>query len=162
MRLFELVNADRRFTPQRMNIINTVAEVFRISSNEFAATQQFVINNDPENLKNPSILVLNPEEKECELCKRMLTGYQDTTIFFLRIASVDLYFLKYKSREQINLNGLPIISGQVYTFAKGGSLRSSQGYAIYYSDISSSFLSDFIIHKLCYAASRNQPADPSE
>ena len=29
MRLYELVNADRRFTPQRMNIINTVAEVFQ-------------------------------------------------------------------------------------------------------------------------------------
>ena len=150
MRLFELVNSDRRFTPQRMNIINTVAEVFRILPDEFASIQQFVMNDDPEKLKNPAILILNPEDKECEICKKMLTGYQDTTICFLRIASVDLYFLRYKSREQLNLNGLPIISGQVYTFAKGGSLKSSQGYAIYYSDISSSFLSDIIIHKLSF------------
>ncbi len=60
MRLYELVNADRRFTPQRMNIINTVAEVFKISPDEFAATEQFVKNNDPENLVNSSILVLYP------------------------------------------------------------------------------------------------------
>ena len=150
MRLFELVNADRRFTQQRMNIINTVAEVFKISPEEFAATEQFVKNNEPENLKNPAILILRPGDEECDLCKRMMTGYQDTNIYFLRIASVDLYFLKYISGEQLYLNGLPITTGLVYSFAKGGSLRSSQGHAIYYSDISSTFLSDIIIHKLSF------------
>jgi ABC-type multidrug transport system ATPase subunit/ABC-type multidrug transport system permease subunit len=150
MRLYELVNADRRFTSQRMNIINTVAEVFKISPDEFAATEQFVKNNEPENLENSSILVLSPGHEECDLCKRMLTGYQDTNIFFLRIASVDLYFVKYISQEQLYLNGLPISPGQVYSYAKGVTLRSSQGYPIYYSDISSTFLSDIIIHKLSF------------
>jgi len=50
MRLYELVNSDRRFTPQRMNIINTVAEVFKISSDEFTAIEQFVKNDTPGNL----------------------------------------------------------------------------------------------------------------
>ena len=95
MRLYELVNADRQFTLQRMNIINTVAEVFKISQDEFAAIEQFVKNDNPENLNNPAILVLRPGEEECELCKKMLTGYQDTTIIILRVASVDLYFIKY-------------------------------------------------------------------
>ena len=149
IRLYELANADRRFTPLKMNIINTVAEVFKISPDEFAATEQFVKNNNPKDLDNPSVLVLS-SENESELCKKMLTGYQDTNIYFLRIASVDLYFLKYISQEQLYLNGLPITSGQVYSFAKGGTLRSAQGYAIYYSDISSSFLSNIIIHKLSF------------
>ncbi len=150
MRLYELLNVDRRFTSQRMNIINTVAEVFRISSDEFAATEQFVKNDEPKKLENPAILVLRPGEQKCEICKRMITGYQDTTIYFLRVASVDLYFVKYISNEQLYLNGLPITSGQVYTFAKGGSLKSAQGHAIYYSDISASFLSDIIIHKISF------------
>ncbi|HPF01714.1 MAG TPA: ATP-binding cassette domain-containing protein [Bacteroidales bacterium] len=151
MRLFELVNADRRFTPQRMNIINTVAEVFRITAEEFTATEQFVRYDTPEKLDNNSILSLYPEHKECDLCKRMLSGYLDTSIFFLRITSVDLYFVKYRSDEQLYLNGLPIIPGQIYSFAKGSTLRSSQGYPIYYSDISSTFLSDIIIHKLSFS-----------
>ena len=150
VRLYELVNADRRFTLQRMNIINTVAEVFKISQDEFAATEQFVRNNEPEDLKNPAILVLNPGGTECEICKRMQSGYQDTNIFFLRIESVDLYFLKYISSTQLYLNGLPISSGMVYSFAKGASLKSAQGRTIYYSDVSSSFLSDIIIHKLSF------------
>ncbi|MCX6253852.1 MAG: ATP-binding cassette domain-containing protein [Bacteroidia bacterium] len=150
MRLYELVNTDRQFTVQRMNIINTVAEVFKISSYEVAATEQFVKNDNPEDLRNPAILVLTPGDEECDLCKRMLTGYQDTRIFILRVASVDLYFIKYISDDQLYLNGLPIRSGHVYTFAKGGSVKSQQGHSIYYSDISSRFLSNIIIHKISF------------
>src|SRR5450759_2537393 len=150
MRLYELVNADRQFTLQRMNIINTVAEVFKISATEFAAIEQFVKKNNPEDLNNPAILFLTPGNEACELCKKMITGYQDTRIIILRIASVDLYFVKYVSNDQLYLNGLPIRSNQVYTFAKGGSIKSQQGHSIYYSDISSTFLSDIIIHKISF------------
>jgi ABC-type multidrug transport system ATPase subunit len=151
VRLYELLNAKRRFTPQRMNIINTVAEVFNISQDEFAAIEQFVKNDEPENLVNPAIRVLTPGKEECELCKKLIAGYPDANIFFLRIASVDLYFLKYISTEQLYLNGLPIRAEQVYTFAKGGSLKSALGHAIYYSDISSTFRSDLIIHRLSFS-----------
>ena len=150
VRLYELVNADKQFTPQRMNIINTVAEVFRISATEFAATEQFVKNDSPEKMVNPAIFSLSPEDEECEYCKKVLSGYHDTWIFVLRIASVDLYFIKYYSKDQFYLNGLPIIAGQVYTFAKGGSIKSQTGQPIYYSDISSNFLSDVKIHKISF------------
>ena len=39
MRLYELVNADRQFTLQRMNIINTVAEVFKISPDRICSNR---------------------------------------------------------------------------------------------------------------------------
>jgi ABC-type multidrug transport system ATPase subunit len=150
VRLYELVNANRQFTPQRMNIINTVAEVFKISTSEFAATEQFVKNDSPAELINPSILLLVPEDEECDHCRKMLSGYSGTRICVLRIASVDLYFVKYYSKDQLYLNGLPVSPGQVYTFAKGGSIRSQFGQPIYYSDISSHFLSDVIIHKISF------------
>jgi ABC-type multidrug transport system ATPase subunit len=150
MRLYELVNTKRQFTLQRMNIINTVAEVFKISAVEFAAIEQFVKNDNPEDLINPSILFLTPGDERCDLCRKMVTGYQNTRIIILRVSSVDLYFIKYLSPDQLYLNGLPIRSGQVYTFAKGGSIKSQQGHSIYYSDISSTFLSDIIIHKISF------------
>ena len=70
MRLYELVNTDRQFTLQRMNIINTVAEVFKISSAEFAAIEQFVKNDNPDELKNPAILILDPEMKNANCAKK--------------------------------------------------------------------------------------------
>ena len=150
MRLYELVNTGRQFTLQRMNIINTVAEVFKISALEFAAIEQFVKNDNPEDLNNPLILVLTPGNEACDLCKKMSAGYQNTFIFILRIPSVDLYFVRYLSNDQLYLNGLPIRADQVYTFAKGGSIKSQQGHSIYYSDITSNFLSDKIIHKISF------------
>ncbi len=150
VRLYELINASGQYTSQRMNIINTVAEVFRISTQEFEATEQFVKNDKASDLVNSSILLLVPEEEECDHCRKMLTGYSGTRIFILRISSVDLYFVKYYSADQLFLNGLPVSPGQVYTFAKGGSIRSQFGQPIYYSDISSHFLSDVIIHKLSF------------
>ena len=151
IRLYELANADRKFTPQRMNIITTVANVFRINTDELAATEQFVKNEKPEDLNNPSILVLRPGENACEICNKMHIGYVGTRIYFLRIPSVDLYFVKYISDDQLYLNGLPITSGQVYTFAKGSSIKSQQGHPFYYTDVSSKFLSDVIIHKLVFS-----------
>ena len=152
MRLFELVNSNRQFTLQRMNIINTVAEVFNISSSEFADIELFIRKDEPEELKNPAILVLIPGDESCSICKRLQTGYHDTKIIILKVSSVDLFFIRYISDDQLYLNGLPIRSGSIYTFAKGGSLKSRQGHAIYYSDISSSFLSDHIIHKISFTA----------
>ncbi|MFN8210596.1 MAG: ATP-binding cassette domain-containing protein [Bacteroidales bacterium] len=142
MRLYELVNAKRQFTPQRMNIINTVAEVFRIAQDEVNAIEQFIRNDSPDKLVNGSIIVLQPGLESCDICDRMITGYAETTIIVLRVISVDLYFLRYISHDQLYLNGLPISAHQVYTFAKGGSVKTQQGHPIYYSDISSTFLSD--------------------
>ena len=128
VRLYELVNADHRFTSQRMNIINTVAEVFKISSDELTAIEQFVKSSHPSEVNNSSILVLNHENERCKSFKKILAGYQNINIFVLRIASVNLYFLKYLSEEQLYINGLPISSGLVYTFAKGGSVNQHRAF----------------------------------
>jgi ABC-type multidrug transport system ATPase subunit len=151
MRLYELINADRQFTVQKMNILNTVAEVFKISQEEFSSIEQYVKHDKPAQLVNPNILILKPGEEECKLCNKMVTGYTDTMIIILRIPSVDLYFLKYHSGDQLYLNGLPVSAKQVYTFAKGSSLKTQHGHPIYYSDISSCFLTEKSIHRLSFS-----------
>ncbi|HLN21302.1 MAG TPA: ATP-binding cassette domain-containing protein [Bacteroidales bacterium] len=150
MRLYELINSDRKFSLQRMNIINTVAEVFRISPAEFASIELFIKNDEFSKLNNPAILYLGQENNKVSLVQKMQSGYQDTRIIILRIASVDLYFLKYISPDQIYLNGLPVTAGAIYSFAKGGSIKSSQGHAIYYSDITSCFLSERNVHRISF------------
>src|SRR5512133_686344 len=41
IRAFELIDSDKQYTPQRMNIMNTIAEVFRISPEEFDSIRTF-------------------------------------------------------------------------------------------------------------------------
>ncbi len=150
MRLYELVNADRQFTNQRMNIINTVAEVFKISQDEVSSIDQFIKNDTSETLKNHSIIVLSPSFEKCHLCNKMQSGYQDTLIAILMVPSVDLFFIKYFSDEQLYLNGLPIDQGRIYTFAKGGSVKTQAGHPIYYSDILSNLMINRDISRLSF------------
>ncbi|MDT8401610.1 MAG: ATP-binding cassette domain-containing protein [Bacteroidales bacterium] len=62
-------------------------------------------------------------------------------MIILRVASIDLYFIKHYSDNQLFLNGLPLDAGKIYSIAKGSSLRYKHGVPIYYSDISSHYLS---------------------
>ncbi|MDF1559784.1 MAG: TerB family tellurite resistance protein [Bacteroidales bacterium] len=59
MRCFELISTDGQYTPQRMNIINTIAEVFKVSQEEFTVISQFVREEQPEAFGDPSMLVIN-------------------------------------------------------------------------------------------------------
>ncbi|MGD2036063.1 MAG: TerB family tellurite resistance protein, partial [Bacteroidales bacterium] len=63
LRLFEIINADRKFTDQRMAIINTVAEVFNISQGEFKSIESFVIKNEASELDDSNILIINEKNE---------------------------------------------------------------------------------------------------
>jgi len=152
VRLFELVNADRKFSEQRMAIINTVADVFKISREEYASIETYVINNDVEKLDNPNILIINEKENPCTECKHIQSEALDGNIFILHIHSVDLYFLRYTGEEELYLNGLPLNNKRIYLFAHGGSIKLPKGKPIYYSDVVAHYLADKTSLKLSYVA----------
>ena len=94
-----------------MNIINTVAEVFKVSYEEALSIDQFIRNDDPELLRNDSILVLNGTNEDCDHCGKLTDGFHNTRLVILKIPGSDIYFLKYISQIQLYLNGLPIAPG---------------------------------------------------
>ncbi len=150
VRLFELVNADRKFSDQRMAIINTVAEVFKVSPEEFESIENFVIKNDFNELSDPNVMIINDREIECDQCKHILTEKLDDSIFILRIPVVDLYFLKYTGNEVLYLNGLALNNKRIYLFANGSTVKLPKGKPIYYSDVVAHFLADIDGSKISY------------
>jgi ABC-type multidrug transport system ATPase subunit len=152
VRLFELVNADRKFSEQRMAIINTVAEVFKISKEEYSSIETYVVNNEVEKLDNPNILIINDRENPCTKCKHIQSEALDGNIFILHIKSVDLYFLRYTGEEELYLNGLPLNNKRIYLFAHGGSIKLPKGKPVYYSDVVAHYLADKTSLKISYVA----------
>lgn len=153
VRLFELVNADRKFSGQRMAIINTVADVFKINREEYKSIETYVVNNESEKLDNPNILIINDKEEiPCTECKHIQSEALDENIFILHIRSVDLYFLRYTGEEELNLNGLPLNNKRIYLFAHGGSIKLPKGKPVYYSDVVAHYLADKTSLKLSYVA----------
>ncbi len=152
VRLFEIVNADRKFTDQRMAIINTVAEVFKVTKEEFVSIDSFVIKTEPDQLDDINILIINDDPTRYIHAKKILTKELDTSIFILRILSVDLYFLKYTGAEALFLNGLPIRNDRIYLFANGSTVKLPKGAPVYYSDIAAHFLADITTSQISFSA----------
>ncbi len=157
VRLFELVNSDRKFSDQRMAIINTVAEVFNIEKEEFKIIENFVIQNEVTPLDNVGILIINDRDNQCNHSKHIKSEAIDGNIFILRIKSVDLYFIRYTGSQDVFLNGLPLDNRRIYLFAMGSTLKLPKGKPIYYSDVIANFLADttssrlsFNVHSVSY------------
>ncbi len=150
VRLFELVTSDRKFSDQRMAIINTVAEVFNIPNDEFENIETFVIKNSIEKLDNPANLIINDQDIECTQCKHIKSDELDGNIFILRIKSVDLYFLRYTGNQDVYLNGLPLNNKRIYLFAIGSTLKLPKGKPVYYSDVVANFMADITTIKLSF------------
>ncbi len=151
VRLYELVNADRKFTDQRMAIINTVAEVFKFSKEEFTLIESFVLHNDIKDLDFEDILVVNDQPKQGENLKHIQSGTLDGSVLILRVKSSDLYFLRYTGTQDLLLNGLLINNKRIYLFAKGSYIRLPIGKPVYYTDVVSHLMSDVISEKITYS-----------
>ncbi len=146
MRCFELIDSDKQYTSQRMNIINTIAEVFRISTSEFNSIMQFVREDDRAGFTDASMIIRDTGNlTDGEPCS-------GSFIVFLKVASVNLYFLKCFCNGTTLLNGLPLVCSRIYLFAPGSSVQAPPSPSIYYSDIVSAFAAGKDIHKLSFVA----------
>ena len=150
LRLFELVNADRKFSHQRMAIINTVAEVFKVSKEEFQNIETFVLKNEPEELDLPDILLISSDQPALTNAKFIETDELQKMIAILRVPSVDLYFLKYTGSESLFLNGLGLNNRRIYLFASGSTVKMPKGKPVYYSDVVAHFLADITANKISF------------
>ncbi len=152
VRLFEIVNADRQFTDQRMQIINTVAEVFNVAKDEFASIESFVVKNDAADLDDGNILVITARKDTLRNAKQVATKQLQGDIFVLKIKSADLYFLKYTGNEDLFLNGLPVRNDRIYLFANGATVKLPKAAPVYYSDVAAHFLADSVANPITYVA----------
>jgi ABC-type multidrug transport system ATPase subunit/uncharacterized tellurite resistance protein B-like protein len=149
VRLFELVASDMKISPQRMAIITTVSDVFKIEKVEFSAIKNFVLCEEEEISQNDRILSINSNS----VSKRKIfipVEQLDKEILILRIPDVNLYFIKYTGNEDLFLNGLGLHKNNIYLFAKGSSIRLPKGKPIYYSDVRAHFLKDLSLEKISF------------
>lgn len=143
IKLLELLAADKSFTPQRMEIINTVATVFNVPAEEYKLIERFVIEEHSSKIDNEDILIFDDERPpEGSKIKYIDSGLLDGEIIFIRIKSVGLYFTKYTGIDEIFLNGMPVKMGSILQFAPGSVFKTPKGAPLYYSDLVSRYNSD--------------------
>ncbi len=150
VRMYELVNADRKFTDQRMAIINTAADVFKFSEDEKKSIEAFVVNEDISKLDLENILVINSDDSNAQNREHIQASKLHGNIIILRIKSADLYFLRYTGDQDVFLNGLLLSNRRIYLFPKGSFLKLPSRAPIYYTDVVSKFMTDASTPKISY------------
>ncbi len=151
VRLYELVNADRKFSSNRMHIINTVADVFKLPKEEIESIEAYVINDELSKLDLPDILIVNDKtDLSFENAKYIHSGTLDGNVFILRVKSAGLYFIRYTGQQDLFLNGLTVNNRRIYLFPKGSFIKLPIGKPVYYTDAVSHFLSDSSAPKISF------------
>ncbi|WP_282036068.1 ATP-binding cassette domain-containing protein [Saccharicrinis aurantiacus] len=150
VRLYELINTDRKFTDQRMAIINTVADVFKFTALEKEQIEAFVINDDLDKLDFEDLLVINSTDKVGVNREHIQSGKLNGNVLILRVKSSNLYFLRYTGDQDIFLNGLLLNSRRIYLFPKGSFIKLPTGTPIYYTDVVGHFMTDSSTPKISY------------
>ena len=140
VRLFELVNSDRIFSKNRVEIIDTVAKVFKIEADEYKAIEKFVISNELENQSKENTLYITGEKIVNEEYKQIVYPNLNGNLFIFQIPSVNLFFIRFIGKIQVYLNGNILPSNRIYLLANGSVLRLPVGKPIYYSEIISRFI----------------------
>ena len=152
IKLLELVGADNNFTPQRMEIINTVSTVFNINTEEYKLIETFVVTTDMAELNYADILLVNSlAKKSAEKQKHIQTEIKGN-LFFLKVPSVELYFTQYLGEGSHSLNGFVMQHNRIYLFSHGSTIKLQEGGALYYSDIVADFNEEIQTTKLSFNA----------
>ena len=160
LKLLELVGADRNFTSQRMEIINTVSEVFNINNEEYKLMEGFILYTGEDALDMEDLLFARKEIENLEKSTEIELNISGE-LLFLKVKSVDMFFVRYLGSEEISLNGFAIKPGLTNQFSHGSTIKTPGGEALYYSDLVRHFLQEHQSVKLSFIAKELEKRFPN-
>jgi ABC-type multidrug transport system ATPase subunit len=152
LRLFELIGAAPRFSDQRVFIINTVAEVFNLSEEEYSNIKAFVTGSSVEMFDLNEILMVADQPLPCRNAKVIRNPEIKGFLAVLRVQSVDLYFLRYLGEGAAYLNRMEMSNRHISLLAGGSVIRIPKSKPLYYGDIVSNFVEDRFTGKISFEA----------
>jgi ABC-type multidrug transport system ATPase subunit len=138
VRLLEFIHSNSSIQDQEREFVDTVAETFNITKEEYANCFNFVVEESA--VDNDHLLYISSKERnEYAEARHLIAEDLSGEMRILHIPGVNLYILRYAGEQLVQLNGRTLDPAQHYVLSNGASIRPSAGRAIYYSDIMSCF-----------------------
>jgi ABC-type multidrug transport system ATPase subunit len=144
-RVIEFVNENAKITDSEMDLIQTLAETFKINKKEFKNILHFITENfeqipEPDNL----ILVSSSDFKPEYITNNKKFIYEpflNGDLYILYIKSIETFVFIYNGKNKLKLTGRIIHSERIYIFDPGSIIRGNRIKPIYQTNIASQFLS---------------------
>ena len=155
LNLISLIVADGKITDRENEYLYAVGQQTNISQKVIDYIKAFTVYTDRNKLISSNVLVIDDGSGESvskakHLKREGLNGF----LFFLRIPTIDTYFLKYVGEDaSMTLNGNHMRTGKIYVYSRGSTIRSeSMIMPVYYSDVVNIFQSEHHDSKLSLVA----------
>ncbi|MBI4931520.1 MAG: ATP-binding cassette domain-containing protein [Bacteroidetes bacterium] len=153
VRLLEFIYSSNDISQQELEFVQTVAETFNISDDEFKRMIEFVRSQADAVPDSTYLLVVdNKDAKPNFKVKHIQSVHLTGQIRVLQIQSVSMYIMKHFGTDALYLNGQVIGQDKLYILTEGSSIRSPRVHPIYYSDIIGRFLADTSKAKTSFVA----------
>jgi len=140
MQLVEYIAYGIEIRDTELEFLQTVAVAFNLDEEEYQQILHFIVYpliDMP--VKEAVLLVDHGHEAGVKGVHHIHNHHLEGQIYFLNIASVNTYILRYKGKEDLFLNGQLILPGMTYTFDHGSSIRGRNINPIYYTDVAGVF-----------------------
>lgn len=141
LELITIIQADETISEHEERLVKYIGENFKISENDINAIRIFVLGHQPSALDHDHILIIDTSPgAHYAQAKHMVRSHLNGFIAVLHVEQCDIYFIKYKGKTDIYLNGVPVKSGKISVLAVGSLLRWDKDEPVYYGQILSHFV----------------------
>ncbi|MCF8358713.1 MAG: ATP-binding cassette domain-containing protein [Prolixibacteraceae bacterium] len=121
-------------------LIETIAEVFEIDETERERFMSFIFYRSSKNIKQPGfILIDNNENCRNKNLKHRYEKNLDGELLFLKSPLINHFIFIFNGKEDLTLEGNPIVPSRFYAFKEGSIIRGTRIAPIYYTDIAPFF-----------------------
>jgi ABC-type multidrug transport system ATPase subunit len=162
IRIIEFIRSNELVTEQEIEFVDTVADAFNIEREEYNLITDFVLSGNLHRHEHSDLIHVRPVLTS-EFNSILLDGLDDD-IRILHVRSVNLMFIRYFGKDDLNLNGQFIPSDRTHIFTQGATLRTHKSKHLYFSDIQSHFLKSkqkskltFKVQQLSFNFKKDQP-----
>jgi ABC transport system ATP-binding/permease protein len=144
LRFLELAKSGN--TEKAKCIFQTLAEVFEISQGELEKFIDFTFYYSTDQLKSPDFLLINRDEFiQNKNIKHIYEKNINGELLFLHSPLIGHFIFILKGKEELSLEGNPILPERFYAFKEGSIIRGTRISPIYYTDIASHFIDKQIV-----------------
>ncbi len=153
VRLFEFLLHTNNYSENSIEILVSAADVFNIEEEDYKTIEYGILKQSNNIQKFEGLAILtssnNTDFKTDNIIK---VNAIDGEIKIIKVAKLDTLFMLYNGKDELFLNGLPVISENIHLLSRGSVLKLANGETFYYSDIASQFLGDSIDNKIGFEA----------
>lgn len=141
VRIFEFIHSDSITTEKEMDFIQTVADSFNISTQEYQLINDFIEATADDIVDEEQHVYYCANNKRAfERAKYAEIEGLDGFIHALYIESVKTIFFRYFGKHELFVNGQITDADKTHVFNIGSTIRTTKSQQIFYSDIISRVL----------------------